>query len=1077
MDSLNVKNINDEKIFNVIDPNAQGEVVNRIRPISISINQKAETINNETDSVVNLAVYWNDTWKSILDLTFNDSLRQEYGKLVTDLTAIQKDIDMKQYKDAETKTSDFLKYVANLSSKYTNIPETQNVAASKNEFIEITAHKNSFSAKVSDKLLGFMLRKFAKVANMDYTKANECFNVKGSNIDLYFHSPELFAKQAYMTVVKDNKVIGSYETTYDQFSKLASKLTLTPQKLGYFRDKMAGYIKTAEVVMQNIFFDSVDEAKEWQEMVDEKKKEQPQETEGEETETVETKETEVVTEEGKSESPAKEEGGLVRPSEDFASDEIPESQPRQQEQQQGGQMAASRRLNLLKKRALTKKAEEKLYKYEELSEEAKERARSAFSEDDRSWWYEDLFPEEQEYLLKEKYAQYNVELDNLDIEWDNYNRCTVNLKDKFAYWDAFRTIWVDCAKQVLKDLPMFANDAELLEDWATEAASDMYFQHDHFEVYSGLNDIDDQDGTELSYKISDLCTKAYEEKVEPILSEIAGDFEDILQKQEDYFYSEQYVKDECEQREILFDEDGNIEKEGKKSKSLRKNANNKNLKLKKKAIEGDVQEQDIVPAKTETKVYLQSEKAEDFAWLLDGSGFVEILAPKDLILGATGSGDNSNGVNELRDYIKKDLEKIPTEKIQKIVSGYGIENVKEMDRDELERYLVWLLAGDTADDLENRLADEEEIKNIKAKATNKMKKSATDYKGEVAELLNDINEPDVLVDYISEDDAKKICKELNIPHEASWYKGDLRGYIAEIPDGMVDVLIDYISESDAEHIWRQIQHDLGNDIDSSKKTQVKKQAEETVEEKMEEQVGEDGDVKATIGVGDIVCINFDSLSEGDFAKYSEFLGMPMLLIENDKEDINKVIIEQVEYPFQRVTINKDNIGLFDNVKDEQVIVEDVDGNEMITDFVELPVVAKSCKIKSIHKAARINRKAINKNAEKDEKQFWFEGVDLLIDGKEEKCKGLIGIEVDYEEIEGVLPDGETSTGETGFEVNDFKLLWLPNLTMESNPQREFTDEEREKIFKDNFDRFASFFDKEYIQTEMNTFPNENEELY
>ena len=296
MESLNVKNINDEKIFNVIDPNGQGEVVNRIRPISISINQKAETINDETDSTVNLSVYWNDTWKSILDLTFNDSLRQEYGKLTEDLTKIQKDIDMKQYKDAETKTSDFLKYVANLSSKYTAIPETQNVAASKNKFITIKAERNSVKATISDKLLNFMLKKFAKVNDLDYTKANECYRINrnsciANDIALYFHSPELFQKQAYMTVVKDNKVVGSYKATYDQFCKLASKFDVTPQKLGYSKDKLAGYMKTAEVVMQNIFFDSVDEAKDWQEMVDEKKKEQADIPEGEETETTETTET------------------------------------------------------------------------------------------------------------------------------------------------------------------------------------------------------------------------------------------------------------------------------------------------------------------------------------------------------------------------------------------------------------------------------------------------------------------------------------------------------------------------------------------------------------------------------------------------------------------------------------------------------------------------------------------------------------------------------------------------------------------------------------------------------------------
>lgn len=960
MDSLNVKNINDEKIFNVIDPNGQGEVVNRIRPISVSISQKVETINDETVSNVTLSVYWNDTWKSILELSFDDSLRQEYGKLVTDLTAIQKDIDMKQYKDAETKTNDFLKYVGNLSSKYTNIPTTQNVAASKNDFVSITANKNSFNVKISDKLLNFMLGKFEKVASMDYTKANECFSVKGNDIDIFFHSPELFKTQAYITVVKDKKVVGSYKATYDQFSKLASKLTLTPQQLGYTKDKMAGYIKTAEVVMQNIFFDSVDEAKEWQEMVDEKKKEEIEPAqEGQEESVEETTTTTTTEEKSETESPVKGDGGLARPSEDFASDEIPESEPRQQEQQQGGQMAASRRLNLLRKEA--------------------------------------VFPKYQVEPLPQKTPQFE--------------------------------------KGNMVETPM--GKGEILDILKARLSNTPYYK------------IKLENGKEV-------------EILEEELTKIA---------------------------------------------------------LRKQAIEGDVQEQDIVPAKTETKVYLQSEKSEDFAWLLDGNGSIEILAPKDLILGATGSGDNSNGVNELRDYIKKDLEKIPTEKIQKIVSGYGIENVKEMDRDELERYLVWLLAGDTADDLENRLADKDELKNIKAKTTNKMKKSATDYKGEVAELLDEINEPDVLVDYISEDDAKKICKELNIPHEAEWYKGDLRGYIDEIPDGMVDVLIEYISESDAEQIWRQIQHDSGKY--ASKKINVKKnssdkwlekdteeymkkdiegtkaylekylkekpelfkkqygvetveeaiellkeknpswykKAEETVEEKIEEQVGEDGDVKGVIGVGDIVCIKFDNLSEGDFAKYSEFLGVPMLLIENDKEDISKVIIEQVEYPFQRVTINKDNIGLFDNVKDEQVIVEDVDGDEMITDFVELPVVAKQCKIKSIHKAANISKKKAEMKKKADnywdrhhpviEEEFEFYRDELLIDDEWKKCSGKVYVVINAELEYGTLPDGETSTGETYLSIDKYKVLELMELEIDDEPNRKFTTEELAKILEDN----------------------------
>lgn len=1245
MESLNVKNINDEKIFNVIDPNGQGEVVNRIRPISISINQKAETINDETDSTVNLSVYWNDTWKSILDLTFNDSLRQEYGKLVTDLTAIQKDIDMKQYKDAETKTADFLKYVANLSSKYTAIPETQNVAASKNEFISIIAEKSNFKVKISDKLLNFMLRKFAKVDNLDYTKANECHSINRhscieNDIDMYFHSPELFQKQAYMTIVKDHKVVGSYKVNYDQFCKLASKFDITPQKLGYSRDRLAGYIKTAEVVMQNIFFDSVDEAKEWQEMVDEKKKEKAEAPEGEE-ETTETTKTETTMEEGKSESPVKGDGGLARPSEDFASDEIPESEPRQQEQQGGGQnLGASKRVNLLKKKASYTDKEISNIGYEQ---GAKDGTKAKGIKETQETINKNLNQLKENYgkdkndmgsfILKEwnsfvtgytngfsdgltgnveKKAKvgYNAEPENMEEEvaieladelmsaanvalekaglllggysGEEQRRQRVDVQKnaiepllKGRLKESIQGKVIDLIKEHLTDLNYHTLVSAIEEVMDSKQASKKVKLNKKAEDITEIEENYKESGFNIKYKnlvIKDnafvqeeLKTETTRVKVEfvvygynipngmaeanfncvvkpskanatiPHIENYTISYDVVLddetKKQLDsilYNLSNKKIQSFCKYndkgylvykyqvaankkvelnkqartvdskqdiKQILKDKNAvearnygdfvsairenktpveTIKAYGKKKTaggydeyvlvvyeggayfytelSTGKRVDEKYYKFEnvaKKALYGDVQEQDIVPAKTETKVYLQSEdkgnkkqlpnfsvtvrrnsddevvdiiecntekeaeetykymlsdldkdcyvsinklvgkeqyeeiknsslnkeesckkanknklvnkqseKSEDFAWLLNGSGRIEILAPKDLILGATGSGDNSNGVNELRDYIKKDLEKIPTEEIQKTVAEYGTDNVKEMDRDELERYLVWLLAGDTADDLENRLADKEDIKNVKAKATPKINKSAGRYKDKVAEMLDEIGDPTPLITYISESDAKEICEELDIPHEATWYKGDLSGYMEENPY-IIDTLMEYISESDAKALWSQI------NIDASKKLNVQKKAEENIEEKMEQQVGEDGDVKGVIGVGDIVCIKFDSLSEGDFAKYSEFLGMPMLLIENDKEDINKVIIEQVEYPFQRVTINKDNIGLFDNIKEEQVLVEDVDGDEMITTFEELPVVAKNCKIKSIHKAAKISKKKASINSQEE----------------------------------------------------------------------------------------------------------------
>lgn len=923
MESLNVKNINDEKIFNVIDPNGQGEVVNRIRPISVSINQKAETINDQTDSTINLAVYWNDTWKSILDLTFDESLRQEYGKLTQDLTNIQKDIDMKQYKDAETKTADFLKYVANLSSKYTAIPEKAVVSKTKNDFVKVIADKNSVKATISDKLLNFMLKKYAKVDTLDYTKANECFstskfNFLANNYDFYYHSPEIFQKQAYMTVVKDNKVVGSYKVNYDQFSKFASKFMLTPQKLGYSKDRLAGYMKTAEVVMQNIFFDSVDEAKEWQEMVDEKKKEQATTPEGEE-ETTETTTTETKTEmgKGKSESPIKEDGGLARPSEDFASDEIPESEPRQQEQQGGGQnLGASKRVKNVKKVAGKKLWVEVIYGKGKDDYWVTDMNPNVTDEEVRKYFtgqsfnidhgfdekgqpiekfvrpYEVIIHREDEKqanknknVKKTARVGYNAEPENeleekavkigdeiMNVEWD-FGEEIQNLEDILEEKPKNKKV-IEERISVLKGKRIEAIKKvveKYNKEFANKEIADLVYEHlqdnNAHKANSIVLSIVNGKQSSKKVKLNKKANKEYVVTDEWQVKNSKGEL--VTEKMEEELSAQGLINFAIERWDADYEED--FKEEDIKNVDVAKRfleyigfkvskQANKSLKLNKKALYGDVQEQDIVPAKTETKVYLQSEKVEDFVWLINGSGRIEILAPKALVMGATGSGDNSEGVNKLRDYIKKDLEKISVEEMQKTVSEYGIENVKEMDKDELERYLVWLLAGDTADNLENRLADEEDLENIKAK-----------------------NNPNV----------------------------------------------------------------------------QKKAEEQTVEEKIEEAETSDM-VKGKIGVGDIVTVCIDKLEYPEEAfKYTELIGEPLILMENDKEDINKVIVEQTEYPFQRMTVNKDDICQYAELQGADIVVEDVDGDEMITTFEELPVVAKQCKIKSIHKAANINKKKAN----------------------------------------------------------------------------------------------------------------------
>lgn len=869
MESLNVKNINDEKIFNVIDPNGQGEVVNRIRPISISINQKAETINNETDSTINLSVYWNDTWKSILDLTFDESLRQEYGKLTQDLTNIQKDIDMKQYKDAETKTADFLKYVANLSSKYTAIPEKAVVSKIKNDFVKIKADKNSVKVAISDKLLNFMLKKYAKVDNLDYTKSNECFstskfNCLANNYDIYYHSPEIFQKQAYMTVVKDNKVVGSYKVNYDQFSKFAAKFMLTPQKLGYSKDRLAGYMKTAEVVMQNIFFDSVDEAKEWQEMVDEKKKEQATTPEGEE-ETTETTTTETKTEmgEGKSESPIKEDGGLARPSEDFASDEIPESEPRQQDQQGGGQnLGASRRINLLKKKA-------------KVGYNAKP---------------ENMEEEVAIELADELMSAANVALEKAGLLWGGYSG------------EEQRRQRVDVQKNAIEPL-LKGRLKESIQGKVIDLIKEHLTDLNYHTLVSAIEEI--MDGKQASTEVK-LNKKADTE----FLNEWTQPEENELDKDDI-----QMIRDRIE-----------IERDFGPSVYEKEE-----LDMMKHILSVLNTPQDVRKLSQEEKKFIQDKMEVELVYARDGvyeeddhkrlTKIFQSFVPKTK--------------EELKQFMKKQLEWFK----------YSWDSWKENHLEDLKG----IVTEEEAKQIYNELLEE---KNKQSSKTKKLNKKA---------LYGDVQEQDIV--------PAKTETKVYLQSEDKESKTE-KCFICEkefpIKDMKKEKSVGYMCN---DCIDKMKANGYGLDIESLKKAKknklvTKKAEEQTVEEKIEEAETSDI-VKGKIGVGDIVTICIDKLEYPEEAfKYTELIGEPLILMENDKEDINKVIVEQTEYPFQRMTVNKDDICQYAEIKGVDVIVEDTDGDEMITTFEELPVVAKQCKIKSIHKAAtkkkaNLTKKAIN----------------------------------------------------------------------------------------------------------------------
>ena len=1105
MESLNVKNINDEKIFNVIDPNGQGEVVNRIRPISISINQKAETINNETDSTINLSVYWNDTWKSILDLTFDESLRQEYGKLVEDLTKIQKDIDMKQYKDAETKTNDFLKYVANLSSKYTAIPEKAVVAKTKNDFVKITADKNSVKVAISDKLLNFMLKKYAKVDNLDYTKSNECFstskfNCLANNYDIYYHSPEIFQKQAYMTVVKDNKVVGSYKVNYDQFSKFASKFMLTPQKLGYSKDRLAGYMKTAEVVMQNIFFDSVDEAKEWQEMVDKKKKEQATTPEGEE-ETTETTTTETKTEmgEGKSESPVKGDGGLARPSEDFASDEIPESEPRQQDQQGGGQnLGASRRLNLLKKKAakeyvvtdewqeknnqgmlVTKKMEEKLTS-KELIDFAKERWDADYEDEEITdldsaikWLKDNGFKvTKNASSIKKKVEKkakvgYNAKPENreeeiaIDLADDFESAASLALEKAGKYWGGYsgeeeRKERVEIAKKAIE--PMISDN---FKKKLSPKIYNLMIEH--------LTDINSHILVSAIKEI--MGNKQASKKVK------------LNKKADTEFFNEwTQVEENLDKDDIQMIRD-RVEIEKGFGPSV---YSKEELAMMNNILKVLNTPQDVNKLSQEEKKFIQDKMEVELVYARDG-----VYDDKQhKILKKVFQNFVPKNREELKQFIKKQLEPF----------HYRFNVWKDNHLKDLEG----IVTEEEAKQIYDELVEEKNKQSSKAKRLNKQARTVNS-KQDIKQILKDknaietrnygdfvsaIRENKTPVETIKAYGKKKTAggydEYVLVVYESGAYfytelsngkrvdekyykfenvsKKALYGDVQEqdIVPAKTETKV-YLQSSEQEDADKYIKEDIEGTEEYLKKYFKErpdlfkaqygvetveealkllkeknpnwyKKAEETIEEKIE-MAENDNVVKSVISVGDIVAIKIDNCIYEDMYMYAELIGKPLVLMENDKDDINKVIVEQTEYPFQRMSIDKDKIMQYAELKGADVVIEDEDGDEMITTFEELPVVAKQCKIKSIHKAAtkkkaNLAKKAINSLEDVAglidtiwSDYDWYEYADAVEVGEKSHYEDILA-DVQKDEkgaIEGILKlIEEDDNGYTAPEVEQLK---------------------------------------------------------
>lgn len=197
--------------------------------------------------------------------------------------------------------------------------------------------------------------------------------------------------------------------------------------------------------------------------------------------------------------------------------------------------------------------------FEQLSPEAKKKATEAISEynyESQQGMFKDFFDD----LLQNKYKEYELDSDILDIDEDSYGRINVSLKSNKKIWPAFSNILVPIARKefekVIGNSDYFKNE-ETLMDWVKEATSDLYYEnhYDWFVPYATLNDVEGIDGWKLSNDIAEAANDEGREQIEKVLEQLSYD----LTKDMEYpYYTEEEARQYAMDYDFRFNEDGSI---------------------------------------------------------------------------------------------------------------------------------------------------------------------------------------------------------------------------------------------------------------------------------------------------------------------------------------------------------------------------------------------------------------------------------------------------------------------------------------------------------------------------------------
>lgn len=227
-----------------------------------------------------------------------------------------------------------------------------------------------------------------------------------------------------------------------------------------------------------------------------------------------------------------------------------------------------------------------------------------------------------------------------------------------------------------------------------------------------LSDYDEVDYMELLD-----CVKDFGNDIEGFNEEFAEEYADALQEK----WKEEHIDDGSDYEDYgrpNWEEDEEINED-----ILLPKATEDETFVAKKKLENDKEDEDeeserisesmdaliksileSADAKSEQEIYAEeiseadeSNDMDNMVCLYDGSGSIEIEAPKDLVIEVGKSGDNSDAVNNLKNAVQDKISQYSDDELKSVLKDYAIDDYETMDREEIENYVLWILAWNYVD--------------------------------------------------------------------------------------------------------------------------------------------------------------------------------------------------------------------------------------------------------------------------------------------------------------------------------------------------------------------------------------------